>query len=1115
MAYPVHLISAEKFRNPGKYIKEETIPMRNLKKFLALALAMVMAFSLMVTANAAHAGTQYNDEDTVTPAFSEAVEVLTGMGVFQGDNNSFRPASNITRAEVAAIIYRLVTGDTGTSKMDLYTTRHPFTDVRADAWYAGYVGYLYNAKIIKGTTTTTFNPAGNVTGYEVLAMILRAVGYDKNDEFTGGTWRVEVGSTATELGILRDIDSTHYGDTLNLASRRDVVASMLFRTAAYVPMVQYTLAFGYQDTGMEGGVVGSEKNPTLGYKYFGLKERTGAIVGNQATRESYTLLGSTGTAQINSAGNVTGMWYNDNVNYDHKTESNLTGTDTGALMLAFNFNTGLDYFGHKATVWYDARTASGSVDFGTATSTIKVPTAYRTTYAVVDKATLVKTVWADDLKTSGSTDGKISIHSAAVAAGFGQWGAPSVESDRYAQFTAISGGTAANQSKVGMYKVISNNDGRTADVVIALNQEVAQITQVNTTVQNGQYIYLGTGASNFGSQLAGTGVKGMVYFNQLSGASVKTLGTLVTAHQIVGTNYDAKTTGNAYGTTPGSTPYKDWTGSAVTAAPANPEDMMYQTDKLEPGLTGTIATYKAVNTNVSAVTLADGTVLNLSGITGSLDPWTFDTYEHLINGLGKLTNSNTKAGVTYTFYFDEVGRFIGVSAPTEYSFLYTTFADYQIGNLGTGTIGYYAYGVDWDGNIVKDKQITSITLPIYDDGTYVSFNENTGGETTYPGSGTLATGYTLLPTTMKNQGNAVTGNEIKEGANTRFMMNPAGHMSWYGNVGGRYGTEFYGFDNSQGIVSNGSATINDYTWQITSQDAVNGFKRVYNTNASGNQNAYLLTNATKFIVVTGSGTADLSVKTYNGIAELVGNGSSAEIDLGWNAVNSKFTKDNVYFLTSADRYGNVDTSDNATIDTVILSDSNLSNYAAQSLYFSEPGNTKTNVQLAGYTGSTINQYKLYSGGQAGYYWIDEGVSGITADGNATLGDFYQLTPVNNINGQTIYKAVKVTNTKGTNVGATYDYIVVNDMSTAEITFSDNTKQVFKVTSSTVTLALGDNDNAAFRAIFPFGVNITDIQTLNHAVSMGKAGTSGDLYKVSVAIVWSGINMVDIYVTNIA
>ena len=1081
--------------------------MRNLKKFLALILAMVMAFSMMMTANAAHVGTQYSDEADVTPAFSEAVEVLTGMGVFQGDSGSFRPASNITRAEVAAIIYRLVTGDTGTSKMDLYTTRHPFTDVRADAWYAGYVGYLYNAKIIKGTTTTTFNPAGNVTGYEVLAMILRAVGYDKNDEFTGGTWRVEVGSTATKLGILRDIDSTHYGDTLNLASRRDVVASMLFRTAAYVPMVQYTLAFGYQDTGMEGGVIAGQKNPTLGYKYFGLNGLTGIVVGNQATGERYTKIGYAVERRDSS-------WYFDPAYaYAQNAMDTTTATNSkGKATIEYNFNTGLELFGHKVNVWYNIKSSAGSVAYSRdkddpTNSVIHNFNSRYATYAIVDKASMDKTVFAhDDVLNAAGTNGSISLMDAANKSGFSvaPW-STAYMSDRYSQFSTTRLNDGANASKVGMYRLISNS-GKDVDVVIALNQEVAQINQVNTTVLNGQYIYLGTGASNFGNPLAG-GTAGLIYFNQLSGASVKTLGTLVTAHQIVGTTKKVD-------------PVNDGCDHTYdNASSMDAKYAMYQTDKLEPGLTGTIATYLAKDTNpstnVHAVTLTDGTVLNLSGITGSNVPWNFDGYEHLINGLDKLTNSNTKAGVTYTFYFDEVGRFIGVSAPTEYSFLYTTFADYQIGNLGTGTIGYYAYGVDWDGNIVKDKQITSITLPIDGDGNSV--------KTTYPHqSWGLSTGYNLLPVTMKNQGNVTSGNEIWEGRNTRFMMNAAGHMSLY-DEGGRYGIEFYGFQDNAGVAP--GVTVDKYTWQITSQDAVNGFKRVYNVVYNDNtsawdQNAYLLTNATKFIVVTGSGTADLSVKTYNGIAELVGNGSSAEIDLGWDASlnhgTGGFTKDNVYFLTSADKYGNVDTSDNATIDTVILSDSNLNNYAAQSLYFSEPGNTQTNVQLAGNnTGNTINQYKLYSGGQAGYYWIDETVSGITANGQATLGDFYQLTPVNNINGQTIYKAVKVTNTNGTNVGATYDYIVVNDMSTAEITFSNDKKEVFKVTGSTVTLALGDNNNSTFNSLFPFGVNITDIQTLNHAVSMGKANASGDLYKVSVAIVWSGINMVDIYVTNIS
>ena len=1071
--------------------------MRNLKKFLALALAMVMAFSLMVTANATHAGTQYGDEGDITPAFSEAVEVLTGMGVFQGDSGSFRPASNITRAEVAAIIYRLATGDTGTDKMDLYTTRHPFTDVRSDAWYAGYVGYLYNAKIIKGTTATTFNPAGSVTGYEVLAMILRAVGYDKNNEFTGATWTVEVASTATNLGILRDIDSTHYGDTLHLASRRDVVASMLFRTAAFVPMVQYTLAFGYRDTGMVDGVIGTEKNPSLGAKNFNLSWTTGIVVGNQATGEDYTKVG---TKIRNSDRRYEG------VSYQYESKQDAADLVYGTLVEEFRFNTGLDLFGHQVRVWYNG-TPSATLEYNNDVTDDTKVVSYRSryaTYAVVDKATMDSTVFAENaILNALGAGGAISLMDAANNNGFSaNTQSSAYMSDRYSQFSTTKLNDGKNESKVGMYRLISNS-GKGVDVVIALNQEVAMINQVNTTIKNGEYIYLGAGASNFGDRLTGGANKGLILFDQLSDASVKTLGTVVTAHQIVGTTniFSADTNDHTY----------------TNANGMQSEYAMYQTDKLEPTLTGTIATYilpgNAGNSNVSNVTLTDGTVINLSGITGSLDPYAFDSYEHLVNGVTKLTGSNTAAGVTYSFYMDEVGRFIGVGIPNDYSFLYTTFADYQIGNLGTGTIGYYAYGVDWDGNIVKDKQISSITLPTTTDGTLNNldkFDEASGAKTTYPSAGkTLSMGYNALPITMKNQGTVATvGNEIRQGANTRFVMNPAGNMSWY-NEGGKYGTRFIGFDNTQGIVQPGTTiTANDFSWEITSNDVVNGFKRVYGSVGNG-QNAYLLTNATKFIVVSGSGTADLAVKTYNGIGELVGNGSSAAISVNWDATNSKLTGDNVYFLTSADRYGNVNTSDNATIDTVILSDSNLNNYAANSLFFAAPGATATGVKLAGYNGTDINQYKLYSNGQVGYYWVDDSISG-GATGDVNTGDFYQMTPVKTINGQTIYRAVKVTDVQNNNVGAIYNYIVVNDMSTAEITFSNGQKQVFKVTAANVTEAFGTNTPVITTN------TIDSVLKLNHAVSMGQGnGNSGDLYTVSVAIVYSGINVVDIYVTNIA
>ena len=81
--------------------------MRNLKKFLALVMALVMAFSLMLSASAANPVKTFDDAGNITEQFMEAADVLTGMKVFQGDEGGFRPGDQINRAEVAALIYRL------------------------------------------------------------------------------------------------------------------------------------------------------------------------------------------------------------------------------------------------------------------------------------------------------------------------------------------------------------------------------------------------------------------------------------------------------------------------------------------------------------------------------------------------------------------------------------------------------------------------------------------------------------------------------------------------------------------------------------------------------------------------------------------------------------------------------------------------------------------------------------------------------------------------------------------------------------------------------------------------------------------------------------------------
>ena len=83
------------------------------------------------------------------------------------------------------MIYRAATADVRQRKADITAGANLFTDVTEDDWFAGYVNYCGDAEYIKGYEDDTFRADNDVTGYEVLAMILRAVGYDKNNEFTG------------------------------------------------------------------------------------------------------------------------------------------------------------------------------------------------------------------------------------------------------------------------------------------------------------------------------------------------------------------------------------------------------------------------------------------------------------------------------------------------------------------------------------------------------------------------------------------------------------------------------------------------------------------------------------------------------------------------------------------------------------------------------------------------------------------------------------------------------------------------------------------------------------------------------------------------------------------
>ena len=236
--------------------------MRNLKKILALVLALMMALSVMVFASAEFE--DYTDHETVNPQYAEAVNVLVDMGIIVGRGNmEIQPKGNVERSEVATLVYRVMTGDLNGSQVSIYEDYGRFTDVKETNWFAGYVNYAANSDWVVGKGDNLFDPAGYVTGYEMVTILLRLIGYDANDEISGSEWKITAARLAKDAGILGEFNEAGLGQALT----REQVAYLLFN-AMQARKVNYTLAFGYQP---------SRLGYTIAWDEFQMAEKTGEM----------------------------------------------------------------------------------------------------------------------------------------------------------------------------------------------------------------------------------------------------------------------------------------------------------------------------------------------------------------------------------------------------------------------------------------------------------------------------------------------------------------------------------------------------------------------------------------------------------------------------------------------------------------------------------------------------------------------------------------------------------------------------------------------------------------------------------------------------------------------
>ena len=203
--------------------------MRNLKRTLSLVLAMALVVGMMMV-GASAASSDFADSSEIT--YTEAVDVMTAIGVMEGtDTGAFNPSGTLTREQAAAIICRMLLGD---SADDLNTNSTVFTDVAADRWSAGYIGYCAQQGILAGTGTGAFNPEGELTGLAFAKMLLVALGYDATiEEYVGDDWAINVAADAIEAGVSIN------GQVMANAVSREQAAQMAFNTLT-ATLVRYT-----------------------------------------------------------------------------------------------------------------------------------------------------------------------------------------------------------------------------------------------------------------------------------------------------------------------------------------------------------------------------------------------------------------------------------------------------------------------------------------------------------------------------------------------------------------------------------------------------------------------------------------------------------------------------------------------------------------------------------------------------------------------------------------------------------------------------------------------------------------------------------------------------------
>lgn len=120
-----------------------------------------------------------------TPLLNQA-RAFIDKGVISGyPDGLFHPEKTINRAEYAKM---MATATNNTAGLATAATKNTFTDLKGYSWAKGYINLCHEAGLINGIGQSKYNPEGQVSYVEVVAIILRSKGVGDATVNRYGKW---------------------------------------------------------------------------------------------------------------------------------------------------------------------------------------------------------------------------------------------------------------------------------------------------------------------------------------------------------------------------------------------------------------------------------------------------------------------------------------------------------------------------------------------------------------------------------------------------------------------------------------------------------------------------------------------------------------------------------------------------------------------------------------------------------------------------------------------------------------------------------------------------------------------------------------------------------------